>query len=252
MPVARFHFHAELNDFLPKRKQGLEISVSFESHETVKHLVEALGVPHTEVNVIIVDGMSVDFSAHLNDGNLVEVYPRLPVNNCSPIFQLQPYYMGPPRFVLDGHLGKLAVYLRLLGFDTLYRADYADDEISRISSGQNRILLTRDRGLLKRRQVRSGYYVRSLYPDEQIVEVLKRFNSVEWISLYSLCSLCNGKLVNVSKEEIIDRLEPKTQRYYDHFRICQECSQIYWRGSHYKRMESQLQKYVELADSIKR
>jgi uncharacterized protein with PIN domain len=151
------------------------------------------------------------------------------------------------RFVLDGHLGKLASYLRLLGFDTLYRNDYDDDELADTSSNQRRILLTRDRGLLKRNRVWFGYCIRARSPGEQVVEVLKRFDLAERAHPFSRCACCNGLLTPVEKVDVFDRLEPKTKLYYDDFRICQDCDRIYWKGSHFERMESQLQDLLKLS-----
>ena len=157
--------------------------------------------------------------------------------------------MDEPCFVLDGHLGRLASHLRLLGFDALYRNDYDDDALAEISSNQDRILLTRDRGLLKRNQVRSGYCVRAKSPQEQVIEVLRRFDLAEQAHLYSRCARCNGSLIPVDKADVFDRLEQKTRLYYDDFRICQQCCQIYWKGSHFERMESQLKNLLARSGS---
>jgi len=247
MPEAKFRFYAELNDFLPTDRQQAEIDIPFNGHETVKHLLESLGVPHTEVDVILVNGASVDFNARLVDGDRVEIYPGDERLTGESYVHLQPVGLLEPVFVLDGHLGKLASYLRLLGFDALYRNDYDDNELAEISNVDERILLTRDRGLLKRKQVRQGYCIRAKSPQKQVVEVLKRFDLAERIQPFSRCARCNGCLLPVAKTDVFDRLEPKTKLYYDDFRICKYCDQIYWKGSHFRRMESQLMALVELS-----
>ena len=240
MPEAFFSFHAELNDFLSYGVQK-DILVSFDKHQTVKHLLESLGVPHTEVDVIIVNGESVDFRKRLQTGDRVDVYPSGEAVDVVQLIRLRPKPLSEPRFVLDGHLGKLATYLRLLGFDTLYRNDYDDDELAEISSGEQRILLTRDRGLLKRNLVIHGYCVREKKPRKQVVEVLKRYKLATRAEPFSRCAHCNGLLVTIPKTEIMDRLEPKTKLYYHEFQICPDCDQIYWKGSHFDQME----KFIE-------
>ena len=246
MPAAAFRFHADLNDFLPKENRQGDIRVSFNGHETVKHLIEALGVPHTEVDIILVNGVSVDFTHQPGRDDQVDVYPARAWQGAS-IVHLQPEFPDQPRFVLDSHLGKLASYLRLFGFDALYRNDFGDEELAEISDHEDRILLTRDRGLLKRNQVKHGYCVRGKIPREQVVEVLHRYSLEDRIEPFSRCARCNGLLTPVSKTEVYERLEPKTKLYYDDFRICRDCDQIYWKGSHYERMEKAIQELLGLA-----
>ena len=247
MPRASFRFYAELNDFLPANQRQAPIEVTYSGHETVKHLVEALGVPHTEVDLILVNDQSVDFNCRLADGADVQVYPADPGLQLTPLRHLRPQVSCQPRFVLDGHLGKLAVYLRLLGFDTYYRNDFSDEELAEISSSEGRILLTRDRGLLKRSQVTQGYCVRAKLPRQQAVEVLRRYRLVAHTRLFSRCARCNGVLDPVKKAKVFERLEPKTKLYYDDFRICRACDQIYWKGSHFERLERQMQELLDLA-----
>jgi len=247
MLTAKFRFYAELNDFLPRVNRMKDINVDFRGHESVKHLIESLGVPHTEVDVILVNGSSVDFSTHLDDRDLVEIYPVSNLLINLPLVHLQPDPLNESRFVLDGHLGKLASYLRLMGFDVLYRNDFDDDELAEVSRAEERILLTRDRGLLKRSQVSYGYCVRGKTPRNQIIEVLKRFDLSEKAKPFGRCARCNGMIIPVKKADVLDRLEPKTRLYYGDFRICRKCDQIYWKGSHFKRLEQILKSFVELS-----
>ena len=247
MAQAIFRFHNALNEFLSKDHKWNDIIVAFNGHETVKHLLESLGVPHTEVDIILVDGVSVDFAARLEDGCRVDVFPgSTQLENTSAI-HLQQEPKGEPRFVADGHLGKLVSYLRLLGFDVLYCNDCSDEMLAELSSNQDRIMLTRDRGLLKRNQVRYGYCVMAKVPQTQVVEVLRRFNIADKARPFSRCARCNGSLIPVEKMAIFDRLEPKTKQYYNEFHVCQKCDQIYWKGSHFDRMESQLQNFLSLS-----
>jgi uncharacterized protein len=237
MPTITFRFYAELNDFLPEDLRQVAFSHSFNGGATVKDRVEALGVPHTEVETIVVNGASVDFSYRPETGDFVAVYPVFHSLDVAGLIPLRPPYQGEARFILDTHLGKLANYLRMLGFDTLYRNDYQDEELSAAASGGERIVLTRDLGVLKRREVIYGYYVRSVDPLRQAAELLRRFNLFDAIDPFHRCLACNGLLAAVDKAEILDQLEPKTLLYYDEFYRCQSCGQIYWKGSHFTRMQ---------------
>jgi len=234
---AYFRFYAELNDFLPQERRFVTFTYPFDLSPSVKDAIEALGVPHTEVDLILANGESVDFSYVLRDDDRISVYPVFESIDITPLVRVRPRPLRQTRFVLDTHLGRLAVYLRMLGFDTLYRNDYRDEELARISSEERRILLTRDRGLLKRNAVTRGYCVRSTEPRQQLIEVLRRFDLFGSLAPFQRCLRCNGTLQPVRKEEVINRLPPRTRRYYDEFRICIRCGQIYWKGSHYQRMQ---------------
>jgi uncharacterized protein len=237
MPTITIRFYAELNDFLAEELRQVAFSHTFNDGATVKDRVEALGAPHTEVEAILVNGRPVDFGHRLENGDFVAVYPVFHSLDISTLIPLRPPYTGEARFILDTHLGKLANYLRMLGFDTLYRNDYQDEELSSAASKGDRIVLTRDLGVLKRREVIHGYYVRSGDPLRQAAEVLHRFQLFDAIDPFHRCLACNGLLAAVGKAEILDQLEPKTQLYYDEFYRCQSCGQIYWKGSHFTRMQ---------------
>jgi uncharacterized protein with PIN domain len=236
-----FRFYAELNDFLSPERQQREFVHSFINSASVKDMIEALGVPHTEVDLILVNGVSVSFSYLVQPGDRISVYPVFESVDISPVVRVRPEPLREPRFVLDIHLGRLATYLRMLGFDTLYRNDYEDEELARISSSQRRILLTRDRGLLKRSIVTHGYCIRQTNPRQQVLEVLKRFDLLGQVAPFRRCLHCNGLLEPVAKEMIADRLQPGTRQDFNEFSHCPECDRIYWPGSHYDRM----QKFVE-------
>jgi uncharacterized protein with PIN domain len=245
MKQAFFRFYAELNDFLPIPQRQTPFHHAFEGRVSIKDMIESLGVPHTEVDLILVGGQPVDFDYLVQDGDRISVYPVFESLDVSSLTRLRPEPLREPRFVLDTHLGKLAHYLRLLGFDTWYDNGYEDDELARISSQEKRILLTRDRGLLKRSVVTHGYCVRGTNPRRQLVEVLRRFDLFEAVQPFRRCIRCNGLLEPVSKEAILHRLPPKTREYYDEFRRCQACDQIYWKGSHFQRMQQFVERVLE-------
>lgn len=226
--------HAELNIFLPRGQRDTTIAVPCAGHESVKNLVESLGVPHPEIAALLVNDAPVDFSYQVRPGDRIEVFPTSVALTPAP----PPLRPPPPgfRFVLDTHLGRLAAYLRMLGFDTLYRNDYDDPELARLAADEGRILLTRDVGLLKRGIVTYGYFVRETAPTRQLAEVAGRFALHGAIASFQRCIRCNGLMRLVPKAAIDHLLEPKTRQFFDVFHQCQECRQIYWRGSHYERM----------------
>ncbi len=236
MLTASFRFYAELNDFLRRERRYAPFDYTFQGRPAIKDAVEAIGVPHTEVDLILVNGESVDFTYGLCDGDQVGVYPVFESLDITPLVHLRPEPLRVTRFVLDIHLGRLARYLRMLGFDSRYQNDFHDDVLARISNKEKRVLLTKDRGLLKRSQVTHGYYVREVHPRVQLVEVLKRFDLFGSFHPFQRCMRCNGLLEAVSKEDVFDQLQPGTREAYDEFRRCVDCGQLYWRGSHYERM----------------
>lgn len=239
---ARFRFYEELNDFLPPDQRKTEFEQRFREHPAIKDTIEAAGVPHTEVDLILVNGISVGFGYPLQDGDRVSVYPVFESLDISPLVRLRPAPLRQPEFVLDVHLGKLARLLRMLGFDTLYRNDYDDPELARISSEENRILLTRDRRLLFYRTISRGCWIRNTDSEKQLREVLDRFDLYSRMEPFRRCIVCNGLLEPVDKDAVRDRLEPLTNRYYRLFRQCPECGKIYWRGTHFHRMNRLLSK----------
>jgi len=243
-------FLNELNDFLPLDQAGSKFVYPFKGSPSVKHVIESIGVPHTEVGEIIVNGDCVDNTFGVGDQDDILVTP---ITNFKHLLDNNHRYRsinGAPRFLLDNHLGKLALYLRMLGFDSLYRNDYQDDELAEVAHKEHCILLTRDRELLKRGVILFGYWIRSLDPKVQIVEVLQRYDLFKKIHPFNRCLRCNNQLEAVEKEDIIDRLEPLTRRYYNEFRVCTNCNQIYWKGSHYKRMKEFLDRIIQRGELI--
>ncbi|HEV2124370.1 MAG TPA: Mut7-C RNAse domain-containing protein, partial [Chloroflexota bacterium] len=194
-------------------------------------------VPHTEVDLLLVNGESMDFAYQVQQGDRISVYPPFRTLDVSSVSHVRPPALDEMRFVLDAHLGTLASHLRMLGFDTLYRNDYDDSTLATISAGERRILLTRDRGLLKRRQVEYGYHVWATDPDQQVVEVLRRYRLFDAVAPFRRCMRCNALLERVEKAAVEHLLEPKTRLYYDEFARCAACDRVYWKGSHFEKMQ---------------
>lgn len=230
-------FYAELNDFLPQEKKQVSFNHFFSGQPAVKDLIESLGVPHTEVDLILINGESVNFSRRVQNGDRISVYPVFESIDISSVLQVRPAPLRETRFVLDTHLGKLASYLRMMGFDALYSNDLSDETLAEISVKERRILLTRDRGLLKRSEVTHGYCVRSSNPPLQLAEVLHRFDLIHAIRPFSRCMHCNGLLESVSKEEVENRLPPRVRAHFKEFCLCRSCNRVYWKGSHYESMK---------------
>ncbi|MGR9107669.1 MAG: Mut7-C RNAse domain-containing protein [Gammaproteobacteria bacterium] len=237
MAEIQLRFYEELNDFLEPSRRKKEFCHSFERRTSVKDMIESFGVPHTEVELILVNGTSVDFSYIVRDGDRISVYPMFESLDISPLLKLRSEPLRFPRFVVDSNLGRLTRYLRLLGFDCVYRNDFSDDDVARIASEEHRIVLTRDRFLLRRKIITHGYFVRAMKPRLQVGEVLQRFDLHRLIAPFTRCSRCNGVLEKVDKASIESRLEPLTKKYYEDFRICADCRQIYWPGSHHERAQ---------------
>lgn len=245
MDSAFFRFYADLNYFLPAhRKQQTFSYPVYDGNQTVKHLIEALGIPHTEVDLILANDTAVDFSHIVQAGERISVYPALSSLKFEPEISLRPPLPDPVRFLLDNHLGRLARYLRLLGFDALYFNNQLDDEeLSLLSYDTKRVLLSRDRGLLKRSQVIYGFCLRTLDPYEQLKSVVVRYQLADKIEPWKRCLRCNGILQPVDKEVILHHLEPKTKRFIEDFQQCTSCEQIYWQGSHFTQLQAFLNRF---------
>ena len=236
MVRAWFRFYAELNDFLAPDRRQIAFLHSVDQRASIKDVIESLGVPHTEIDLILVDGRSVDFSYLVRDGDRVSVYPVFEALDISPVALVRPQPLREVRFVLDTHLGRLAAYLRLAGFDTICRPDLGDAELAGISLREQRILLTRDHGLLKRKVVTHGYFVRATRPADQLVEVLGRFDLVRSVAPFSRCLRCNGEIENAAPDLVWSRLPPRIRATHREFWRCRSCGRAYWKGSHYARL----------------
>lgn len=228
--------YAELNNFLPAESRGVTVRRPFRSHQTVKDVLEAMGIPHTEVDLILVNGSPQGFNYRPSVGDRIAAYPMFEALDIGSTARLRPVPLRNPRFVVDVNLGRLARLLRVLGLDVWWSSDADDPTLADISRNEQRILLTRDRGLLKRSAITHGLFVHSQDPEQQAVEVIRRLDLKQRLAPFTRCLRCNGTLVAVSKDEVIDRLEPLTRRYYQDFSRCSECGRVYWAGSHHARM----------------
>jgi uncharacterized protein with PIN domain len=238
--TVRLNLHGDLDFFVRTGTRGRRIERSVSEKTSVKDVIESCGVPHPEVDLILVNGQPVDFDFTLAYDADVELYP---VGTRIPKFKEQRLQATvASRFIVDGHLGKLARDLRLFGFDVVYDPQAEDRQLLRVMERENRALLTGDRRLLMHAVVKTGYCPRSQDADQQTVEVIRRFDLLRSLAPFTRCLRCNAPLRKVSKAEVIERLEPLTKIYYEQFRRCTGCGQIYWAGSHFSKLQNRLEK----------
>jgi uncharacterized protein with PIN domain/sulfur carrier protein ThiS len=240
MVHATFRFYAGLNDFLERGRRGHELTLPCAENATTKHMIEALGVPHTEVEVILVNGAATNLDALIEDGDRVAVYPRFTQLDVGELVRTPGQPPGRLRFVADAHLGGLARLLRMAGFDTIYRNTIGDEEIEEAAWREQRIVLTRDRELLKRRGIDYGAYVRSLKSQAQLDEIVVRYGLAERARPFTLCLHCNTPLHAVDKQDVLDRLPPMVRATQDEFSACDSCGGVFWKGTHWQRMRAML------------
>jgi uncharacterized protein len=227
MKRAHFRFDEDLRALLPLDRSGGDFVYDFNGPQSCKHLIESVGIPHTEIGSILAGNLQVTLGYLVADGDSVHVFACAPAT-ADP---------SEPRFVADGHLGRLVSHLRMLGVDCLYRNDYDDESLTNVSVAEGRILLTRDRRLLMRKMITLGCLIRSLDPREQLDQVVRRYGLRSWIRPFQRCIRCNHLLKEVNKADILDRLEVLTRLYFEEFHICPACRQIYWKGSHFDKMQ---------------
>jgi uncharacterized protein with PIN domain/sulfur carrier protein ThiS len=230
MTTATFRFYGELNAFLAPARRQRAFAASCARNATVKHMVEALGVPHTEVALALLNGEAAPLDRLLRDGDRLAVYPRFGLFDVGA--------PAPPawRFIADAHLGGLARMLRMAGFDTLYDNGSDDDTIAALAAAEGRVVLTRDRELLKRRGVGYGRYVHALRPAQQLAEVVERLALAPHAAPFTICLHCNAPLREVAKALVEDRLPESVRAHQQQFSTCDRCGRVYWKGSHWKRM----------------
>lgn len=252
MAEAKLRFYAELNDYLPPPLRGLEITVQFKSTAPVRHLIESQGVPHTEIEIILLNGASVDFEAAVNDADRISVYPMFESLDVTPLVRLRPEPMRDPRFLADAHLGRLARHLRLLGFDTVYENPIEDSHVVERAAAERRIILSRDRGLLMRRRVTHGCHIRDDDPMEQLLAVIRRCDLADLIRPFTRCLECNGKITAVHKDQVDSILEAETAASFDEFWRCDDCGRVYWKGSHYDRLVRRVADILERTRAAER
>ena len=237
MKQVTVRFYGSLNDFLAPERRGLEFVHALNGACSVKDLIESLGPPHPEVDVVLVDGEAVDFSPRVEHGQRLAVYPVFSSLDLATLVRVGPPALPEPRFVLDVGLGRLSGLLRMLGFDTLWRNDYADDVLARVSRDEQRILLTRDIGVLKRSEVLHGYFPRETDPSQQLIEVVRRFQLTGHMRPFTRCLACNAPLAAASPEEVRGRVPERVQATFTRFQQCPGCQRVFWAGSHHARMQ---------------
>lgn len=245
MPKATFRFYEELNDFLPKQRRKADFQAGFEEKRSIKDMIEAIGVPHTEIDLILVNGKSVDFGYFLQDGDRVSVYPVFESVNVENVTRLRQIPLRKTRFVADINLGDIVKYMRALGYDVHFDPSLSNREIIKISKKENRIILTKSRQLLKFKEVTHGIFVRPGTLEQQIRRIIDYLDIRHRIMPFSRCLCCNGLLRSISKEIIADRIPPKTREFCDEYVHCESCDKIYWKGTHYLKMLKVLDRILD-------
>ncbi len=241
-------FYEELNDFLPREKKKKRFTHIFIDRTSIKDLIESFGVPHTEVDLIQVNGKSVSFKYLIKDGDDISVYPVFESLDITNIQHLRAKPLRKPRFICDVHLGKLARNMRMLGLNVFYKNNFSDDQIVEISLSEKRTILTRDVGILKRSTITHGYFVRETEPLKQLNEILNRFDLTKQIKPFSLCLNCGTKLTKINKGKIVSMLPDKVKAKKDVFYFCKSCNKVYWEGSHYEKMKLFVNKLLNPAN----
>lgn len=242
MNCVTLRFYGDLNDFLPGDQKYKSFSHFFKGQPAVNDIVESLGVPHTEVDLLLINGKSSDFSQQLAGGESVAVYPIFESIDVSAVSQVRPIPLKEIRFTLDVHLGKLAAYLRMVGFDSHYSNSASQDQLVNDAATESRILLTFNQKLLMKKNVSYGYMVRSRDPNLQLVEVLTHFKLVDRLRPFEICMVCNGIVRPVPKEEVLSNLPKSVRESLAEFHKCPDCGRIYWKGTHYQHMNDFIQK----------
>lgn len=244
MSSASFTFHGSLNYFLPRAQRNTRINHRFKWRASIKDMIESLGPPHPEVGTLVVNQQAVNFDYIVQPGDVIDVYDCEGCVDLPRQVLLRPAFPGRPRFVLDTHLGRLASYLRMMGFDTLYRNDYPDDELAYVSNMEERILLSRDIGLLKRSLVVYGYFIRATNPRRRVTEVMERYDLRAMMQPFKHCMKCNGTLNRVEKSSVLAEISTTTAEHYNVFHRCSNCDRVYWKGSHYAKMQHFLDELI--------
>ncbi len=240
MPRVTLRCYAELNDFLAPAQRQRDIEVEAPPGAPLRHLIETLGIPHTEVELILINGRSVGLEQSIAEGDRASLYPMFEALDVAPELKIRPQPLRETRFLVDAHLGKLARTLRLLGFDTRFENDPGDPALVRLARAEHRILLTRDRALLMHRELTHGCYLRAAPPWSQVEYLIRRLDLGRSLRPFSRCMRCNGLLAPVAKSEVADSLPPRVRQGFERFWRCEGCAQPYWEGSHYQRLTARI------------
>ncbi|MCD4779938.1 MAG: Mut7-C ubiquitin/RNAse domain-containing protein [Candidatus Omnitrophica bacterium] len=241
----KLRVYGALNCFITPKKRYRPFCYYGKGHPSIKDTLEAVGIPHPEINVILADGRSIDFSSPTVDRTFIEVFPaHARVTTCR-VHLLQPKILKFPRFICDVHLGKLSRHLRLFGFDTLYENCLSDHQIVKQADEEGRIVLSRDIGLLKHKKIESGYFIRHIYAEKQFREVVRRYELMNRFQPFGRCLDCNDKIVRIAKAKVFHQLPDIVKRVHKHFFQCQGCHHVYWRGTHFDRLNRLVAQYAK-------
>ena len=249
MPKGTFRFYEELNDFLPKHRRKTDFEAKFKGKRSIKDMIEALGVPHTEIDLILVNGNSVDFNYILQDEDRVSVYPVFESLNITDVTLLRKIPLRRNKFIADINLGDIVKYMRVLGLDLYYDPLLSTREIIEISKRENRVILTKSRKLLKFKDVSHGIFICPGTTTEQIRRIIDYLDIKDNIKPFSRCLGCNTRLDIVLKEKILDRIPPKTKEFCNEYVQCQSCDKIYWKGTHFINMQKVVRQILDQPES---
>lgn len=234
--------HGTLTDFLSTESNNqVSLKVDFELSPAAKDVLEAHGIPHTAIFKVKVNEQRQSLDYNIEDGDIIEAFPFEMVDPN----RFEPVFSSPDSFIADSHLSKLSGYLRLMGLDTFVDKNMSEKEIINLSNKEKRMILTRDLGLLKNGSTTYGYWVRSTDPEQQLLEVFKRFTLIEQINPFTRCMECNGKLTPVDLEEVRNRIPPKVQEWCDEYQQCRKCKKVYWKGSHYDKLKAKVENVLQ-------
>lgn len=246
-PSVELRFYEELNDFLPAAQRKRTFTKPVFGTPSVKDVIESCGIPHPEIDLILVDGRSVGFGHRVAGGERIAVYPVFESLDISPLVRLRERPLRTPRFIVDVNLGRLVRLLRLLGLDCRYDPALDDADIARAAAAERRVVLTRDRGLLMRSVVTHGYYVRSQVPREQAAEVIRRLDLARFVRPLTRCTECNGVIVPRPKPEVVHLLPHNTRTSYEEFFQCRQCGKVFWRGAHWANLQELVRSITAMA-----
>ncbi len=232
MQKAVLRFYSTLNYLLPKDRRNADFEVEFKGKRSVKDMIESLGVPHTEVDIILVNGRSVDFNYILREGDKISVYPAFEKPDIEDLVHLCSTFPSHTKFIADINLGDIVKYMRVLGFDVYFDPSLSPREIIKYAKRYGRTIITKSRKLLKFREIDNGLLLYAGTTEEQIRGIISRLGLKRSVKPFSRCLRCNKVLVNIAKEKIEDRIPPKTRSFCDRYAYCKDCNRIYWEGTH--------------------